>query len=194
MPQVGEVRGEDFQVVTVGLVEGGEFAAVDVEHGNHFAGEGWKTGTTISERDRELHAICPGKRSTSGTTRVRLSASGATYSPSVVGCGCMPADLEKVPGPVGELRLRGFSLHRSPPRRSRTPLSGWRRCWQGWRCGQSRLRGRIQVGAALLRTVLFYRKLSTGVLLPCGVGLSRSGGKWAQRRRVRCQQPVPCAG
>ena len=38
-------------------------------------------GTTISERERELHAMCPGNWSTSGTTRVRRSAHAVPHTP-----------------------------------------------------------------------------------------------------------------
>lgn len=39
------------------------------------------TGTTISERDAELQAICPGKASTSGTMIVRVSFQAVPHTP-----------------------------------------------------------------------------------------------------------------
>ena len=39
------------------------------------------TGTTISERDAELQAICPGKASTSGTMIVRVSFQAVPQTP-----------------------------------------------------------------------------------------------------------------
>ena len=40
-----------------------------------------KTGTTISERERELQAMWPGKASTSGTTTVRASFQAVPQTP-----------------------------------------------------------------------------------------------------------------